>query len=92
MECHLLYGMAFGVAGTVAPLVDLRIAGGRLPARMRAVPKPDRTWPAAGLVMGRVTGGAGGRRHASQIGLPSGSRAAFQDALMFACAASDKGT
>ena len=90
MEGHSLHGMAFGVAGTVAPLVDLRIAGGRFPARMRAVPKPDRTWPAAGLVMVRVTGG--GRRHASQIGLPSGSRTAFQDARMFACAASDKGT
>ncbi len=44
MEGHPSHGFTFGVAGTVAPLVDLRREDGRLPAHMRAVPitKPGR--------------------------------------------------
>jgi hypothetical protein len=41
MEGHPLHGHPFGLVGIVTPKVDLWVKGGRLPARMRAVPKPD---------------------------------------------------
>ena len=31
--------MTFGVAGTIAPLIDIWLDEGRLPAHMRAIPK-----------------------------------------------------
>ena len=38
MAGHPLHGLTSGVAGTVAPLVDLRGEEGRSPARMRPAP------------------------------------------------------
>ena len=38
VEGHPLHGLTSGVAGTVAPLVDLRGEEGRSPARMRPAP------------------------------------------------------
>lgn len=42
LDGHPLTGMTFGVAGTITPLVDLGIDGGRLPDYMRASPKTGR--------------------------------------------------
>ncbi len=39
MEGHPCNGAAFGVVGTIAPLVDLWVEEGRLPGYMRPVPK-----------------------------------------------------
>jgi hypothetical protein len=42
LPAHPLNGMSFGVVGTIAPLVDLWLDEGRLPAYMRAVPPVGR--------------------------------------------------
>ena len=39
MEAHPFDGAAFGVPGTITPLVDLRLDGERLPGHERSVPE-----------------------------------------------------
>jgi hypothetical protein len=40
LEGHPLNGLAFGVVGTITPLVDLWVEKRELPGYMRAIPKP----------------------------------------------------